>query len=488
MKYDDIVIGAGVSGLTAAILLAQNGRKVAIIEKSGKIAPTIRGFVRNNIYFDTGFHYATMLGREEPFTMLCERLGIMSQIEVREYGNATGDWLYSINPEFRFQFKSKLHNLATQLTEIFPEDRQAILRFMQNIRSFLDSLNNTFFQMVMNPPAIFEYANQSLAQYLRENFKSSLLQTLLCLYAILYGSLPEETPLGYHAMVSGAYYDKSWQILNGGRAITQAFEKQLQKYNVSVYTNCSVDQIHINSSKAVKAVALKNGESVECDNCIFTAHPRMLADMLPQGTLRPVYQSRLQKLKDTTSAVVLFCESEKANQEDDFHNIILVHKPFPEMFTPGDELAERPMFISRSISDKYIGGVSIICPWSYKDVQKWAMSRTGRRDESYYAWKEQVADAIISVAKTHCQDKLGNLKIVDMATPLTFRDYMNAPKGCLYGVQHRMADMPFMPRTRVQGLYLSGQAIISAGVMGAMVAGFVSAAAITQEDYRRTMS
>ena len=488
MKYDDIVIGAGVSGLTTAILLAQNGRKVAIIEKSGKIAPTIRGFVRNDIYFDTGFHYATLLGREEPFTMLCERLGIMSQIEVREYGKGTGDYLYSLSPEFKFQFKSKLHNLAQQLTEIFPEDREAILRFLQNIKSFLDSLNNAFFQIVMNPPAIFEDANQSLAQYLQENFKSSLLQTLLCLYAILYGSLPEETPLGYHAMVSGAYYDKSWQILNGGRAITQAFEKQLQKYDVSVFTNSSVDQIHINDSKAVKAVALKNGDSIECDNCIFTAHLRMLASMLPAGTLRPVYQSRLQKLKDTSSAVVLYCESEKANLEADFHNIILVHRPYPDMFILGDEFADRPMYISRSISDKYIGGVSIICPWSYNDVQQWGMSTTGRRDQSYYAWKKRVADAIINVVKKHCEDKLGNLKIVDMATPLTFRDYMNAPNGCLYGVQHRTADMPFMPRTRVKGLYLSGQAIISAGVMGAMVAGFVSAAAITAEDYSRTMS
>lgn len=488
MKYDDIVIGAGVSGLTTAILLAQNGRKVAIIEKSGKIAPTIRGFIRNNIYFDTGFHYATMLGREEPFTTLCERLGIMSQIEVREYGKATGDYLYSINPEFRFQFKSKLHNLAQQLTEIFSEDREAILRFLQNIRNFLDTLNNDFFQVVMNPPAIFEYPNQSLAQYVRKNFKSQLLQTLFSLYAILYGSLPEETPVGYHAMVSGAYYDKSWQILNGGRAITQAFERQLQKYNVSIFTNCSVDHIQINDNKAVKAVALKNGESIECDNCIFTAHPRMLSSMLPEGTLRPVYQGRLQKLKDTISAIVLYCESQKANLETDFHNIILVRRPFPDMFIMGEELADRPMFISRSISDKYTGGVSIICPWSYEDVQKWGMSMTGRRDQSYYDWKKQVADAIISFVKTHCEDKLGNLEIVDMATPLTFRDYMNTPNGCLYGIKHSTADMPLMPRTRVKGLYLSGQAIISAGVMGAMVAGFVSAAAITAEDYSRTMS
>ena len=485
MKYDDIVIGAGVSGLTAAILLAQNGRNVAIIEKSNKIAPTIRGFVRNDIYFDTGFHYAAMFGPGEPFTRLCERLGIMSQIEVREHGEAAGDCLYSITGEFKFEFKSKLHNLAQQLIEIFPEDRKAILQFLQNIKGFLDTLNNAFFQTVMNPTAIFENPNQSLAQYLQGNFKSSLLQTLLCSHAMLYGSLPEETPLDYHAMVAGGYYGQSWQVLNGGYAITQAFEKQLQKYDISVFTNSPVDQIHLNSRKTVKAIVLKDGKFIECDNCIFTAHLRMLASMLPPGTLRPVYQSRLQNLKDTFSAVVLYCESEKANLEADFNNIILVHKPFPDMFIQEDKFANRSMYISRSISDKYVGGVSIICHWRYKDVQQWEISTTGRRDSTYYAWKKQVGDAIIGVVKKYLEDKLGHLKIVDIATPLTFRDYMNAPNGCLYGVKHRTVDMPFMPQTRVKGLYLSGQAIISAGVMGAMVAGFISAAAITGEDYSK---
>lgn len=485
MKYDDIVIGAGVSGLTAAILLAQNDRKVAIIEKSNKIAPTIRGFVRDGIYFDTGFHYASMLGPGEPFTRLCERLGIMSQIEVREHGKAAGDCLYSITSEFKFEFKSKLHNLAQQLIEIFPEEKKAILQFLQNIKDFLDTLNNAFFQTVMNPTAIFEDSNQSLAQYLQENFKSSLLQTLLCSHAMLYGSLPEETPLDYHAMVAGAYYGQSWQVLNGGYAITQAFEKQLQKYDINVFTNCSADQILINDSKTVKAIALKGGDLVECDNCIFTVHPRMLVSMLPPNTLRPVYQSRLQDLKDTFSAVVLYCESEKANLEADFNNIILVHKLFPDIFIQEDDIANGPMYISRSISDKYVGGVSIICPCRYKDVKQWEMSMTGRRDSTYYAWKEQLGEAIIGVVKKYCEDKLGHLKIIDIATPLTFRDYMNAPNGCLYGVKHRIVDMPFMPQTRVKGLYLSGQAIISAGVMGAMVAGFVSAAAITGEDYSK---
>ncbi|MHC4215283.1 MAG: phytoene desaturase family protein [Planctomycetota bacterium] len=193
MKYDDIVIGAGVSGLTAAILLAQNGRKVAIVEKSGKIAPTIRGFFRNGVYFDTGFHYGSMFGEGEAFSRLCEKLGILSQIEVREHGKGGGDYFYSIKPEFKFEFKSKIHNLSDQLIELFGEDSRAIAGFLGNIEEFLGTLNNSFFETVLNPPAIFKTPNQTLAQYLQEHFKSPLLQSLLCCHAILYGSLPQET-------------------------------------------------------------------------------------------------------------------------------------------------------------------------------------------------------------------------------------------------------------------------------------------------------
>ncbi len=487
MKYDDIVIGAGVSGLTTAILLAQNGRKVAILEKSGKIAPTIRGFFRNGLYFDTGFHYGSMFGQGEPFSRLCERLGILSQLEIREHGKGTGDYLYSINPEFKFEFKSKLPNLSDQLIELFPEDRTAIVEFLGNIENFLCTLNNSFFETILNPPVIFEKPNQTLSQYLREHFKSPLLQSLLCSHATLYGSLPHETPLEYHAMVVGGYYNQSWQVVDGGRAITQAFEKQLQKYDISVFTNCSVDQIQIDGNKTVKSVSLKGGDVIDCGNCVFTAHPRMLSSMLPAGTLRPVYQRRLHDLQDTISAVSLYCESEKTDKVADFHNIILLHSLFPDMFPEGDDPANRPMFISRSLSDKHVGGISIICPWRYEGVEQWSMSVTGKRDKAYYAWKQRVADAIITVVNKYCGEQLGRLKLVDMATPLTFRDYMNAPNGCLYGAKHRITDMPFMPRTRVKGLYLSGQAIITSGVMGAMVSGFVSAASITGQDYSRSM-
>ena len=44
MNYDYVVIGGGVSGMTTALILAKQGCRVALVEQSKKIAPTIRGF------------------------------------------------------------------------------------------------------------------------------------------------------------------------------------------------------------------------------------------------------------------------------------------------------------------------------------------------------------------------------------------------------------------------------------------------------------
>ena len=43
MNYDYVVIGGGVSGMTTALILAKHGCRVALVERSKKIAPTIRG-------------------------------------------------------------------------------------------------------------------------------------------------------------------------------------------------------------------------------------------------------------------------------------------------------------------------------------------------------------------------------------------------------------------------------------------------------------
>src|SRR5659263_206484 len=54
MKYDVIVIGAGISGLTTASLLAKRGLRVGVLEKSYNPGGSCGIFKRDNVIFDQG--------------------------------------------------------------------------------------------------------------------------------------------------------------------------------------------------------------------------------------------------------------------------------------------------------------------------------------------------------------------------------------------------------------------------------------------------
>ena len=56
-KYDDIVVGSGISGLTLALLLGLNGHRVLLLEKNTHIGGALTRFYREGIPFDTGFHF-----------------------------------------------------------------------------------------------------------------------------------------------------------------------------------------------------------------------------------------------------------------------------------------------------------------------------------------------------------------------------------------------------------------------------------------------
>ena len=62
LKKHTIVVGSGISGLTAALLLAKRGRQVTIIEKLPHIGGFLNRFNRGGLRFDTGFHFTGGFG------------------------------------------------------------------------------------------------------------------------------------------------------------------------------------------------------------------------------------------------------------------------------------------------------------------------------------------------------------------------------------------------------------------------------------------
>ncbi|MEJ2545438.1 MAG: NAD(P)-binding protein, partial [Calditrichaceae bacterium] len=314
-KYDHVVIGSGVSGLTTALILGKFGKKVALLEQHSNTAPLIRRFKRNKSWCDPGFHYTGGLNPSGSLSILFRYLGLADHIEAMPM-DYNGFDILSLKGQGEYKMPYGLDNLKEYLCTHFPNSVKAINNFIQKIK---DINCNTAF---INPDMPFTefsseiYLNHSLDSYLRSiGAEQELIDLLGCHGYVLYGSNAAEVPLHTYAYIMGSFYESASLVVDGGNGIVSAFEKQLKKYDISVFTDCTVCGFNIENGKTLKGVYCEDEQCFECDSCISTIHPKLLISMLKDASVRPAYVNRIKKLENTIAAVVVFLESDDYPEE-----------------------------------------------------------------------------------------------------------------------------------------------------------------------------
>ena len=234
-------------------------------------------------------------------------------------------------------------------------------------------------------------------------------------------------------------------------------------------------KIDVDADGAVTGVQLADGRCLVTGKCIFSPHPKLLPCLLPGKAFRPAYRHRLQQLRDTSSGFVLYVTTPGASPPKG--NVIVAPNP-AAMLAPeiGGALEDRPIFIGAPQTQD--GGITVICSASLEDVAQWIDSTPGTRPASYNDWKQVTGARILEALERRLPDMLSTPKLLATATPLTFRDLTNTPGGGLYGAMHHLDDMPLLPITRVGGLYLTGQAVVAPGLVGALCSSFLTTRAL----------
>jgi prolycopene isomerase len=129
MEYDVIIIGGGLSGLTAASLLAKRNLSVAVIEKSYNPGGSCGVFKRGQVTFDNGAAMLYGFGEKgynaHRFVFNC----LEEPIDIIRH-----DLLYCVNFKGRkIPFWTDVDKFADELSEVFPSEKEAIHRFYRDM-------------------------------------------------------------------------------------------------------------------------------------------------------------------------------------------------------------------------------------------------------------------------------------------------------------------------------------------------------------------
>lgn len=461
-----LIIGSGIGGLAAGIILSKLHCRVTVVEKTPLPGGLMRGYARSGIECPTGVHYMGALDEGQPLRRLWDYLGVTPLIPLERMG-MEGIIDRYVFDDFVFDLPSGMDAFEASLLQSFPEEAVPIKGIMTDLRNVSRTLLSL--DMILSPTTTaLSYDNfESMGQRLMRIGCSQKLCNVLAVPATLIGVPLRECPAIYYYMTLASYLMSSWRLAGSSTRMAEAFLSRFKSLDGDVITGDGVVSIRVESGQ-VQGVVLQSGRILEASTLIAAIHPKVMAAMLPDGMIRPSYAQRVAQIVNTQG---LFCVHVAVNADEHPALPYNIYRFYPE---PDGALHRGVFHQLRPSGQTGINLLSLITASGVEEWRPWTNTRSGRRGSAYETAKEKNARHLISEAS----DIFGPLtdgKILDSYTPLTIRDWVASPDGSPYGILRstgQLMQAASLNRTSIKGLHMAGQNKTCPGVMGTVLGSF----------------
>jgi len=476
-NYNDIVVGGGISGMTAALLLAQAGRSVLLIEKAASIGGSMIRFYRDGVPFDTGFHFTGGFGEGRLLMKMLGMLGIEDQISPIFLSRERSHRILIEGTGRSYDLPSGIDSLRDAVAAYFPKERPAIEVYFDKLTAVYQASAELIFQEEDRPLVQLSGEDSvSLQEVLDELTKDEDLKAVLSIFCMCYGTKPSEVSFAAHSRVCFSLFESLARVERGGEAFIRAFRSRFKELGVDILCNTQITGFGEISNKTVQSFRLSNGEMVTFDSAIFTVHPSEILKSLPREYVRPGFANRINEFEDSSGFFSIFATVDPPDDQDDASIISLLPSlDMNKMLTPqpGDESAMVIVCSSETVRGRKVQTLTAFEPVSSEEVEPWRDTCSGERPEAYHQYKQERVMRILNRIERSCPEYKDRIHIVDSASTLTYRDWLNSPSGAAYGIRQKVGQMNLVGRLPFANLYAAGQSAVLPGIVGAMMSSFV---------------
>lgn len=488
--YDVIVIGAGLGGITAAALLAKQGRETLVLEQSDKIGGCCSTYERGGYRFDVG---ATILEIMAPFERAFARLGTTLQNELEL---EPCDPVYNvIFPDgSRMIYPASIEEKAEIISRISPEDGKAWLKYADYIGDFMRTAVEGFFlspvnnvvdmaKVFLKDPHLLKFFplfSRSFEDIIRGYFKNERVQDSLSYPGKFCGQPPALAP-GIFAFLSYAEHEGTWFPKGGMIAVPEALRRCGERYGLEVRTGQRVDKVMVRGRRAA-GVVLADGTEITAPVVVSNINAKALyLEKIGEEHLPWLARYGIKSYHLSASAPMINVGLDYRPPLDAHHTLITESMDKMNEYWFGDMrkgllpaeafgLVCFPTFSDPSMAPEGRHVLNIVQsgPYHVKEID-WD------RDKQAYGERqlEKLSEKAIPGLADH-------VEVMDVLTPRDYERRLLAPEGAILGLD---MDLPsstvFRPAARsksIKGLYLAGASTHpGGGLPSAAASGLIAA-------------
>ncbi len=509
-QWDAIVIGSGIGGLTAAVLLAvHGGKRVLVLERHYEAGGFTHTFHRPGYEWDVGLHYIGQVQDER-------------SRERRAFDHITaGQVQWQAMPEVydrviiesqTFDLVAGVDRFREGLKQWFPREARAIDRYIAAVQACNRASGLYYAEKAIPAPAAALVGGLMRVPYLRwaKRTTREVLESLTSnreLIGVLtaqwgdYGLPPAKSSFAVHATITEHYFGGGSYPVGGASSIAAAMVPQIEHNGGSVVTSAEVQGISLEGTNAA-GVCMSDGREFRAPMVFSNAgaantFERLLpADLSALDSLRsqlrrlplsPAHLSLYVGLSQSASALGLKGTNlwiyptfdHDANVERFTRDI---DSPFAGVYISFPS-AKDPDFQRRHPGKSTIEAITFV---SYEAFARWGETRWKRRGDEYDALKRRLSARLRAELERQVPAVVGNIACTELSTPVSTRHFMNYGHGEIYGMASTPARFGIRglgARTPIRGLYLTGQDVSTLGVVGALYGGVIGASAATGRNF-----